>query len=303
MKIHISLFSLLSENQNILRPVALTSLKRLQDSGYELYTDTNSLSETIIQLVKNEEIILYQGDSDQTAASIVLNTKSDSQEKLSLKLENSEGILATGQGWKELCDHILFPARRASLERNTHETQIKASVLLDGKGNSAIKTGILFFDHMLDQIAKHGLIDLDLQVNGDLEVDEHHTIEDTAIVLGTVIRKALTDNKAGIQRYGFALPMDEAQSIVAIDLSDRPYLRWEVELKREYVGDFPTEMLEHFFYTLAMNVRATIHVKADGKNEHHVIESIFKGFAKALRFAISRNERMKGILPSTKGII
>ena len=303
MKIHISLLSLLSENQNILRPVALTSLKRLQDSGYELYTDTNSLSETISLLVKNEEIYLYQGDSDQTAASIVLNTKSDSQEKLSLKLENSEGILATGQGWKELCDHILFPARRASLERNTHETKIKASVLLDGKGNSAIKTGILFFDHMLDQIAKHGLIDLDLQVNGDLEVDEHHTIEDTAIVLGTVIRKALTDNKAGIQRYGFALPMDEAQSIVAIDLSDRPYLRWEVELKREYVGDFPTEMLEHFFYTLAMNVRATIHVKADGKNEHHVIESIFKGFAKAIRFAISRNERMKGILPSTKGII
>ena len=303
MKIHISLSSLLSETQNILRPVALTSLKRIQDSGHELYTDTQSLDEILLRLIKNEEIQLLEGETYQADAVIIQTSKSDSQDKLYLKLENNEGILATGQDWKELCEQILFPARRASLERNTHETKIKVSVLLDGKGESSIKTGLIFFDHMLDQIAKHGLIDLDLQVDGDLEVDEHHTIEDTAIVLGTVIRKALTDNKAGIQRYGFALPMDEAQSIVAIDLSDRPYLRWEVNLNREYVGDFPTEMLEHFFYTLAMNVKATIHVRADGKNEHHIIESIFKGFAKSLRFAISRNERMKGILPSTKGII
>lgn len=303
MKIYINSSSLISKTPGMLHPVALTSLKRLQDSGYDLYTDTHTLNDTLLELIKNENIQLQNGDQNLTDAVITLSPNSHSRENNIFKLENDEEIIATGQNWKELCEQILFPARKASLERNTHETKIRASVLLDGKGVSSIDTGLNFFDHMLDQIAKHGLIDLDLKVNGDLKVDEHHTIEDTAIVLGTVIRKALTDNKAGIQRYGFVLPMDEAQAIVAIDLSDRPYLRWEVNLNREYIGDFPTEMLEHFFYTLAMNVRATIHVKADGKNEHHVIESIFKGFAKALRFAISRNERMKGILPSTKGII
>lgn len=303
MKIYIDPSSILSGTSGWLRPVALTALKRLQDSGYELFTDTQSLEKTIVQLLENEEIRLHEGEADQADAAVQHYFNSDTEGVYSLQLENREGVLAVGEDWREFCENILFPARAARLERNTHETNIVASVLLDGKGESSIKTGIVFFDHMLDQIAKHGLINLDLKVDGDLDVDEHHTIEDTAIVLGTVIREALTANKAGIQRYGFVLPMDEAQSTVAIDLSDRPYLRWEVDLKREYVGDFPTEMLEHFFYTLAMNVRATIHVRADGKNEHHVIESIFKGFAKALRFAISRNERMKGILPSTKGII
>ena len=195
------------------------------------------------------------------------------------------------------------PMRRATISCTTAETDISVEINLDGTGIYDNQTGVGFFDHMLDQIAKHGLIDLELTCRGDLEVDEHHTIEDTAIALGQAIRKAVSTNKAGIQRYGFMLPMDEAQTTVAIDLSDRPYLKYGVELKREYVGDFPTEMLEHFYYTLAMNAKATLHVTANGKNDHHIIEATFKGFARALRFAITRSERTKGILPSTKGTI
>lgn len=303
MKIYIHPTALNSEDRDLLPPVALTSLKRLQDIGYDLFTDLSSFSDSALALLKNEKIKIVDGNQEQADAVINRASDDNSTDETSLLLQNDLGVECQGRNWSELCERIMFPARKAELNRNTHETQITASILLDGSGESSIHTGLSFFDHMLDQIARHGLIDLTLKVEGDLEVDEHHTIEDTAIVLGTLIREAITDNKAGIQRYGFALPMDEARAMVAIDLSDRPFLRWEVDLKREYVGDFPTEMLEHFFYTLAMNVRATIHVSADGKNEHHVIESIFKGFAKSLRFAISRNERMKGILPSTKGMI
>ncbi len=303
MKIYIHPSTLESDHPALLPSLALSSIKKLQDHGYELFTPLDSQNEPVLDLLKNERIVLTNGAAEQTDATIVLDSKTESANGMSLVLQHESRVIAQGNDWADLCNRILFPDRSAEFERSTHETKISASILLDGTGQSNIDTGLNFFDHMLDQIAKHGLIDLNLKVRGDLEVDEHHTIEDTAIVLGTTIRKALTENKAGIQRYGFVLPMDEAQATVAIDLSDRPYLRWDVDLKREYVGDFPTEMLEHFFYTLAMNVRATIHVKADGKNEHHVIEAIFKGFAKALRFAISRNERMKGILPSTKGMI
>lgn len=303
MKIYIHPTALHSEDRDLLPPVALTSLKRLQELGYDLFADLSSFNDSALDLLNNEMIKIVDGNQEQADAVIIRASDGKSTNENSLILQNNEGVVCQGRNWAELCERIMFPARKAELNRDTRETQITASILLDGRGESSIQTGLSFFDHMLDQIARHGLIDLTLNVQGDLEVDEHHTIEDTAIVLGTVIREAITDNKAGIQRYGFALPMDEAQAMVAIDLSDRPFLRWDVDLKREYVGDFPTEMLEHFFYTLAMNVRATIHVSADGKNEHHVIESIFKGFAKALRFAISRNERMKGILPSTKGMI
>lgn len=217
--------------------------------------------------------------------------------------ESDGKTIETEKNWTDLGKAILFPTRKASLKRNTKETNISVSVNLDGIGSSEISTGLNFFDHMLDQIARHGLIDIQLTCEGDLDVDEHHTIEDTAIALGQALHKAVSINKAGIQRYGFVLPMDEAQSTVAIDLSDRPYLKWNVNFDREYIGDFPTEMAEHFFYTLSMNLKATVHVTAVGKNEHHIIESVFKGFAKALRFAISRNERIKGILPTTKGVI
>lgn len=296
MKIYIHPSALKSDNDNLLPEGALFSLKYLQEAGgVELSFDPESLTDQQLALIENESIL--NGEYEALEADAIIK-------KEDIYLFESDGdVIETSDTWSDLSRSILFPSRKASLQRDTKETKISISINLDGTGESSISTGLNFFDHMLDQIARHGLIDLELTCNGDLDVDEHHTIEDTAIALGQAVRQAISENKAGIQRYGFVLPMDEAQATVAIDLSDRPYLRWEVDLEREYVGDFPTEMLEHFYYTLAMNVKATLHVKATGKNEHHVIESIFKGFAKALRFAISRNERIRGILPTTKGTI
>lgn len=295
MKIYIHPSALSSENDNLLPEGALYSLKYLQEAVFELSYEENSLSGQQLSLIENE--LISNGNFEASEAEGIIK-----KENFYL-FESAGEVIETSETWTKLTHTILFPSRKATLQRDTKETKISVSINLDGTGESNISTGLNFFDHMLDQIARHGLIDLELTCDGDLDVDEHHTIEDTAIALGQVIRNAISENKAGIQRYGFVLPMDEAQATVAIDLSDRPYLRWEVDLVREYVGDFPTEMLEHFYYTMAMNVKATLHVTATGKNEHHVIESIFKGFAKALRFAISRNERIRGILPTTKGTI
>lgn len=295
MKIYIHPSGLSSENDNLLPEGALFSLKYLLEAGVELSLDAESLTDHQRALIENESISTSKFATSEADGIIKKNDL--------YRFESDNEVIEEVDTWTELSRAILFPSRKASLQRDTKETRISISINLDGTGESNISTGLNFFDHMLDQIARHGLIDLELTCDGDLDVDEHHTIEDTAIALGQAIQQAISENKAGIQRYGFVLPMDEAQATVAIDLSDRPYLRWEVDLEREYVGDFPTEMLEHFYYTIAMNVKATLHVKATGKNEHHVIESIFKGFAKALRFAISRNERIRGILPTTKGTI
>lgn len=295
MKIYIHPTALKSESESFLPAGALFGMKYLQEAEFDLSFDDGFISESQMRLIENETISNHGFDESDADGLI-------KKEEHYQFLSDGEIIEFAGN-WTNLARSILFPSRKAEIKRDTKETQISVSLNLDGTGKSNISTGLNFFDHMLDQIARHGLIDLDLSCSGDLEVDEHHTIEDTAIALGQAIRQAVSENKAGIQRYGFVLPMDEAQATVAIDLSDRPYLRWEVELSREYVGDFPTEMLEHFYYTLAMNVKATLHVKSTGKNEHHVIESIFKGFAKALRFAINRNERIRGILPTTKGTI
>lgn len=295
MKIWIDNSALNSNSDSLLPSGALFAMKYLQENDVKLSFDTGSLSDQQNELIKNEAINLGDFNADSADGLI--------QRKQSLQFITDETLVEEADDWAGLSHNVLFPSRKAVIKRNTKETDISVSINLDGTGQSNIKTGLIFFDHMLEQIARHGLIDLEIRCDGDLEVDEHHSIEDTAIALGQAIRRAISDNKAGIQRYGFNLPMDEAQANVAIDLSDRPYLEWNVELKREYVGDFPTEMLEHFFYSLAMNARATLHVSADGKNEHHIIEAIFKGFAKALRFSISRNERIKGILPTTKGTI
>lgn len=295
MKIYIQSAGLKSNKENLLPEGALFGMKYLQEAEFELSFDLDPLSGSQRELIANEGI--ENGAFEPSEADGII------KKEVSFLFDVDGVVIEKAKNWSELTRTILFPSRKASIKRDTKETKISVSVNLDGMGKSEVRTGLNFFDHMLDQIARHGLIDLELTCDGDLEVDEHHTIEDTAIALGQAIRKAISENKAGIQRYGFVLPMDEAQATVAIDLSDRPFLRWEVELQREYVGDFPTEMSEHFFYTLAMNVKTTLHVKATGKNEHHVIESIFKGFAKALRFAISRNERIRGILPTTKGTI
>jgi len=190
-------------------------------------------------------------------------------------------------------------ARKVVKARKTHETDIQLSLNLDGTGKSNIATGIAFFDHMLDQLARHGGMDLSLEVKGDLEVDEHHTIEDTAIVLGEAFADALGD-KLGIERYGFCLPMDDCLAQVAIDFGGRNWLVWETEFKREMIGQMPTEMFMHFFKSFSDGAKANLNIKAEGTNEHHKIEAIFKAFAKAIKVAVKRDPD-KMILPSTKG--
>ena len=201
--------------------------------------------------------------------------------------------------WEEIYRFLKLKARTVTRVRKTHETSIDLTLNLDGTGKSEISTGIAFFDHMLDQLARHGGMDIRLNVQGDLQVDEHHTIEDTAIVLGEAFAEALGD-KLGIERYGFCLPMDDCLAQVAIDFGGRNWLVWETEFKREMIGQMPTEMFMHFFKSFSDGAKANLNIKAEGTNEHHKIEAIFKAFAKAIKMAIQRDPD-KMILPSTKG--
>ncbi len=203
-------------------------------------------------------------------------------------------------GWIKIAAKIL--ERKAILERKTKETDISVSVNLDGTGKYKISTGLSFFDHMLEQLSKHSLIDMNIKVKGDLHIDEHHTIEDTGITLSKAITKALGDKK-GIERFGVRMPMDESLAEVSLDLSGRSYTTFNAKFKREKVGDMPTEMLEHFFRSFADGLKATLSVRITGKNEHHMIESSFKALARALKMAAERNSRTTKILPSTKGLL
>ena len=212
-----------------------------------------------------------------------------------------EAIALKTTSWAEIYSYLKLKQRIVSKKRTTHETEIDLTLNLDGTGKSNIQTGISFFDHMLDQIARHGNMDLDLFVKGDLEVDEHHTIEDTAIVLGEAFALAL-DNKLGIERYGFCLPMDDCLAQVSIDFGGRNWLVWDAEFKREMIGKMPTEMFMHFFKSFTDGAKANLNIKAEGTNEHHKIEAIFKAFAKAIKVAIKRDPE-KMILPSTKGTL
>jgi len=204
--------------------------------------------------------------------------------------------------WNDIYTFIRLPERKVVHERNTHETKINIELNLDGNGKSDNHTGIAFFDHMLDQIAKHGNIDLSVKVIGDLHIDEHHTIEDTGIALGEAFLLAL-GNKKGIQRYGFLLPMDDCLAQVAIDFSGRNWLVWEANFKREKIGEMPTEMFSHFFKSFSDASKSNLNIKAEGENEHHKIEAIFKAFAKAIRMAILRDQKNLDSLPSTKGLL
>ncbi|WP_299123560.1 bifunctional histidinol-phosphatase/imidazoleglycerol-phosphate dehydratase HisB [uncultured Tenacibaculum sp.] len=215
--------------------------------------------------------------------------------------ELDEFIALESNDWNAIYEFLKLEERVASIVRNTNETKISIQLNLDGTGQSNISTGIAFFDHMLDQIARHGQMDLAIKVNGDLEVDEHHTIEDTAIALGEVFNKAL-GNKLGIERYGFCLPMDDCLAQVAIDFGGRNWLVWEAEFKREMVGKMPTEMFFHFFKSFTDGAKCNLNIKAEGVNEHHKIEAIFKAFAKAVKVAVKRDSS-KMILPSTKGAL
>ncbi len=209
-------------------------------------------------------------------------------------------VLRTSR-WKDIYEFLKLEERSAEISRKTNETDIFIKLNLDGTGKSEISTGISFFDHMLDQIARHGQMDLVINVKGDLEVDEHHTIEDTAIALGEVFSKAL-GNKLGIERYGFCLPMDDCLAQVALDFGGRNWLVWKAEFKREMIGQMPTEMFYHFFKSFSDGAKANLNIKAEGSNEHHKIESIFKAFAKSLKMAVKRDAE-KMILPSTKGLL
>ena len=217
------------------------------------------------------------------------------------KEELNQYIALETNDWQKIYEFLKLENRSASIVRKTNETDISILLNLDGTGESKIDTGIAFFDHMLDQIARHGQMDLEISVKGDLQVDEHHTIEDTAIALGEVFAQAL-GNKLGIERYGFCLPMDDCLAQVTIDFGGRNWLVWEADFKREMIGQMPTEMFFHFFKSFSDGAKANLNIKAEGTNEHHKIEAIFKAFAKAIKAAVKRDSE-KMILPSTKGML
>lgn len=220
----------------------------------------------------------------------------------SILLSNTSDYEATftTSSWQEIYQFLKDQPRKSRIYRSTSETSIQIEVNLDGSGKKDIHTGLGFFDHMLEQISKHANIDLKVAVKGDLEVDQHHTIEDTAIALGEVFNRAL-GLKKGIERYGFLLPMDDCLAQVAIDFGGRPWINWDVVFKREMVGDVPTEMFYHFFKSFSDSARCNLNIKAEGENEHHKIEAIFKAFAKSIKMAVKRNDSYG--IPSTKGVL
>lgn len=203
--------------------------------------------------------------------------------------------------WKDIYEFLKLPSRKILYKRKTNETEINIELNLDGTGNTNIKTGLSFFDHMLEQIAKHANINLNMQCKGDLHIDEHHTIEDVGIALGEAIAQALGDKK-GIERYGFLLPMDDCLAQVAVDFGGRSWLVWEVDFKREKIGEMPTEMFYHFFKSFSDAAKCNLNIKAEGANEHHKIESVFKAFAKAIKMAVKRDINNNS-LPTTKGML
>ena len=233
---------------------------------------------------------------------LINNNNTEGEDEITVaKEELRQFISLETNDWSAIYEFLKVKERTGRSTRNTNETKIEIDVNLDGTGKSTIATGIAFFDHMLDQIARHGQLDLNIQVQGDLEVDEHHTIEDTAIALGELFAKTL-GNKLGIERYGFCLPMDDCLAQVAIDFGGRNWLVWEADFKREMVGKMPTEMFMHFFKSFTDGAKCNLNIKAEGINEHHKIEAIFKAFAKAIKMAVKRDVE-KMILPSTKGML
>jgi imidazoleglycerol-phosphate dehydratase/histidinol-phosphatase len=268
--------------------------KYINNPAYDL-TNSFVIGDRItdIQLAKNLGCkgIWMNNDANLGAAEI--------KDKV-VELRNSTIVLETPH-WKDIYEFLKNGIRHVVHERNTNETKIKIELNADGSGIAKISTGLGFFDHMLEQIAKHGKMDLTIETKGDLHIDEHHTIEDTGIALGEAFAKALAD-KRGMERYGFALPMDEAEAKVLIDFGGRNWLVWNVLFKRERIGEMPTEMFFHFFKSFSDAAKCNLNIECHGDNEHHKIEAIFKAFAKAIRMAVKRDP-MSNYLPSTKGIL
>ncbi len=244
---------------------------------------------TDIQLAKNlgAKGILIGRSADKTDDNL-LNQKA-LKEYIALKTDS----------WNEIYTFLATPSRKSSVQRNTNETNISIKINLDGNGKSNIKTGLGFFDHMLEQLSKHAGCDMEIRVKGDLHIDEHHTIEDTAIALGEAFLQAL-GNKKGIARYGFLLPMDDVLAQAAIDFSGRPWLVWKAKFSREKVGDMPTELFYHFWKSFSDAAKCNLNIKAEGENEHHKIEAIFKAVAKSIKMAVKREGKE---LPTTKGML
>jgi imidazoleglycerol phosphate dehydratase HisB len=281
----------------VIRSGALRALWRLQAAGFTFTSPaTESFAEELHQLL-DQEGLKWDG---QAQPDFVI--RGDEKSLIMTEEISADDEQQSFDSWADLADALILPQRTAEIKRTTSETDISIQLNLDGSGQTDIQTGLNFFDHMLDQIGRHGDMDLTLHCDGDLEVDEHHTIEDVAIALGEAISKAMGE-KRGIERYGFVLPMDETRAMVAIDFSGRPYLKFEGSFTREYVGDFPLEMAEHFFYSLAMHLKATLHIAVKGQNDHHKIEACFKGLAKAIRMAKQRNESNITRIPSSKGTL
>ncbi len=239
------------------------------------------------------------GDYDLANSFVIGDRKTDVELAENL---GAKGILLDSEtAWPEITDLILAGARNSKVVRVTSETNIVVELAIDGSGKGEISTGLSFFDHMLEQVAKHSGTDISIKVKGDLHIDEHHTIEDTALALGEAYARALGD-KRGIARYGFLLPMDEALAQVALDFSGRPWLVWEGEFSREMIGDMPTEMFMHFFKSFSDASKSNLNIKVEGENEHHKIESVFKAFGKCIKQAVALDgENMK--IPSTKGVL
>ena len=238
------------------------------------------------------------GSYDMAASWVIGDRETDLELARNL---GCKGLQVGPLSWEEIVETIRSTERSAVVARKTRETDIYVRVDLDGKGTSAIDTGLKFLDHMLQQLVTHGGLALEIRCKGDLEVDEHHTMEDVAIALGEALRQALGD-KRGIGRYGFALPMDESRAIVLLDLGGRSELVWDVEFTREYVGDVPTEMFKHFFKSLSSSLQANLYVQARGENNHHLAEGIYKAFARTLKQAAARNV-FSYDLPSSKGLL
>ncbi|MGZ3847272.1 MAG: bifunctional histidinol-phosphatase/imidazoleglycerol-phosphate dehydratase HisB [Flavisolibacter sp.] len=229
------------------------------------------------------------------------NPNLGSKEITSSKEELEVAVALETQNWKDIYEYLRSGLRKITHVRKTNETAITIELNLDGSGKANINTGLGFFDHMLDQIARHGMIDLDIHSHGDLHIDEHHTIEDTGIALGEAFTKAL-GNKRGIERYGFALPMDESEAKVLLDFGGRNWIVWNTSFSREKVGDMPTEMFFHFFKSFSDAAKCNLNIECRGENEHHKIEAIFKAFAKAIKMAVKKDP-LKDYLPSTKGVL
>ena len=274
----------------------ISGLKKLSQMDFSIEVFSKQFNDTLNKILYLEGITI---NDDKAKTENIFKINSSGLVKKNENILNKKSPVKNLDGAIEI---VLKNLRTASVKRKTKETDIRIDLSLDGNGKSKISTGIGFFDHMLEQIARHSNINLNIKVKGDLHIDEHHTVEDTGLAMGEALREAL-GNKKGIKRYGFLLPMDDSIAQCTIDLGGRSYLNFRCKFDRNKVGEFPTELTEEFFRAISSALKANIYIRAKGKNDHHKIESIFKAFAKALNEACRFDERNMGILPSTKGML